>query len=95
MLILTHQPQTDFENIVGKGEIARHEQFLLFPQCFQLDQKIVSPFVHIFDIISLFATESEEPKICTSGYGLGLPKELDFVQWFSIMIVFCGQCRAS
>ena len=23
------------ENIVGKEEIARHEQFLLFPQCFQ------------------------------------------------------------
>ena len=23
------------ENIVGKGEIARHEQFLLFPLCFQ------------------------------------------------------------
>ena len=23
------------ENIVGKGEIARNEQFLLFPQCFQ------------------------------------------------------------
>ena len=23
------------ENIVGKGEIAREEQFLLFPQCFQ------------------------------------------------------------
>ena len=23
------------ENIVGKGEIARIEQFLLFPQCFQ------------------------------------------------------------
>ena len=23
------------EKIVGKGEIARHEQFLLFPQCFQ------------------------------------------------------------
>ena len=22
------------ENIVGKGEIARFEQFLLFPQCF-------------------------------------------------------------
>ena len=22
-------------NTVGKGEIARHEQFLLFPQCFQ------------------------------------------------------------
>ena len=24
-----------FENTVGKGEIARNEQFLLFPQCFQ------------------------------------------------------------
>ena len=24
-----------WENIVGKGEIARYEQFLLFPQCFQ------------------------------------------------------------
>ena len=23
------------ENTEGKGEIARHEQFLLFPQCFQ------------------------------------------------------------
>ena len=23
------------ENTVGKGEIARHEQFLLFPQCLQ------------------------------------------------------------
>ena len=23
------------KNIVGKGEIARYEQFLLFPQCFQ------------------------------------------------------------
>ena len=24
------------ENTVGKGEIARNEQFLLFPQCFQM-----------------------------------------------------------
>ena len=23
------------ENTVGKGEITRHEQFLLFPKCFQ------------------------------------------------------------
>ena len=55
--------QTAFENIVGKEEIARNEQFLLFPQCFILNQIIVSPFVHIFDIKSLFAAESEEPKI--------------------------------
>ena len=25
----------EVENIVGKGEIAHYEQFLLFPQCFQ------------------------------------------------------------
>ena len=54
---------TVFENIVGKGEIARNEQFLLLPQCFLLSQKIITPFVHIFDIISLFAAEFKYPKI--------------------------------
>ena len=39
---------TALENIVGKEEIARNEQFLHFPQCFLLKQKIVSPFVSIF-----------------------------------------------
>ena len=56
-----------FENIVGKEEIARNEQFLLFPQCFLLNQVNESPFVHIFDIISLFAAKLEEPKIGISG----------------------------
>ena len=60
VLILTHQLQTAFENIVEKEEIARNERFLLFPQCFLLHQKIVSPFVNIYDIISLFAAESEK-----------------------------------
>ena len=58
-----HQQQTAFENIVAKGEIARDEKFPPFPQCFLLDQVIVSLFVHIFDIISLFAAELEESKI--------------------------------
>ena len=61
-----HQQQTAFENIMGKEETAcyaRNEQFLLFPQCFLLNRKIVYPFVNIFDIISLFAAELEEPKI--------------------------------
>ena len=31
-----HQQQTALENIVGKEEIARNEQFLLLPQCFLL-----------------------------------------------------------
>ena len=58
-----HRQQAAFENIVGKEEIARNKQFLLFPQCFLLNQIIVSLFVHIFDIISLFATKLDEPKI--------------------------------
>ena len=68
---MTHQQQTACENIVGKGEIARNKQFLLFPQCFQLNKIIVSPFVNIFDIKSLFATELE-PKINIEGTGLSI-----------------------
>ena len=66
-----HRQQTTFESIVGKEEIARDEQFLLFPQCFLLNQKNVSPFVHIFDTISVFVAELEEPKIGLCGKGLG------------------------
>ena len=62
-----HQQQTAFENIVGKGEIAHNEQFLLFLQCFLLNQITVSAFVHIFDSESLFAAELEETKIGISG----------------------------
>ena len=61
-----HQQQTVFENSAGKGEITCHEQFLFFPQCFLLNQIVVSPFVHTFDISS-FAAEFEEPKIGISG----------------------------
>ena len=64
-----HQQQTAFENILGKEEIARNEQFLLFPECFLLNQITVSPFVNINDIISLFAVALEEPKIVTSTKG--------------------------
>ena len=67
-----HQQQIVFENIVGKGQIACNKQFLLFPPCFLLNQIIVSLFVHIFDIISLFAAKLEEPKIYLSGKGLRL-----------------------
>ena len=61
-----HQQQTAFENIVGKGEIACNKQFLLFPQCFQLNQITVSRFVNMFDIKYLYAILWEEPKIGTS-----------------------------
>ena len=58
-----HKQQTAFENIVEKEEIAHNKQFLLFPQCFILNDKIISLFVNIFDFISLFAAELEGPKI--------------------------------
>ena len=60
-----------FGNIVRifKEEIACNKQFLLFPQCFVLNQKIVSPFVNIF-VISLFAAELEEPEIGMWSKGL-------------------------
>ena len=58
------------KTLLEKGEIAGNDQFLLFPQFFLLSQLIVSPFVHIFDIISLFAAEFEWPKIGISVKGL-------------------------
>ena len=64
-----HQHYTAFENVEAKGEIACNKQFLLFPQCFLLNQIIVSPFVHIFDIISIFAAELDDPKIGIWGKG--------------------------
>ena len=33
-LVFTCLQNKSFENIVGKGEIAGYEQFLLFPYCF-------------------------------------------------------------
>ena len=73
ILIDTHfdqQQQTAFEKTVRKGEIARNKQFLLFPQCFLPNQIIVSPFVHISNIVSLLDAEFEKPKIGISGKGL-------------------------
>ena len=65
-----HQRQAAFENIGRKEEIACNQQFLLFSQCFLLNQEVVSPFVNTLDIISLFAAELEEPEIGISGKGL-------------------------
>ena len=53
-----------------KEEIAHNEQFLLFPQCFLLNQKIISPLLNNYDIISVFAAELEELKIGIRGKGL-------------------------
>ena len=64
---------------MGKEEIARNKQFLPFPQCFLLNQKTVYPFVKIFNIISLFAAELEEPKIGLLVKGLTILKKKHFL----------------
>ena len=67
---------TDLENIVEKGEIARNEQFILFPQCFLLNHINVSPFVHIFHIINylIYLLLNLKSEIGISGKELSHPR---------------------
>ena len=46
-LVFTCQHYKSFENTVGKGELARNEQFILFPQCFL---KVLRTFYHFHQI---------------------------------------------
>ena len=55
-----HQQQTAFKNIVGKEETSN---FFFFPKIFSTHSDNCTPFVNMFDIISLLAAELEEPKI--------------------------------
>ena len=50
------------ENTVGKGEIARNEQFLLFPQCFLLENFL--PLSSSLKLSSANSFSLEESKIC-------------------------------
>ena len=52
-----------FENTVGAGEIARNEQFLLFPQCFLPTCELSAIFIR-FDIVVCKFFSLEESKIC-------------------------------
>ena len=45
-----------------------------------------SEFVYIFDIISLFAAEFEEPKIGVSGKGLKKVSAMDLINMFSLVL---------
>ena len=55
---------------------------------FLLNQIIVSPFVHIFHTIFLFAAEFEEPKIGISGKELNaLQNVCNLLHWTSLK--FC------
>ena len=58
-----------FENIVGKGEIARNEQFLLFSQCFLPFFMNFPPFLSNSKLLSATSFSLEESKICCLGKG--------------------------
>ena len=47
VLVFTCLYLTSFENIVEKGEIARNEQFLLFPKCFLPIWKTSAMFIEL------------------------------------------------
>ena len=67
-LVFTCLHYKSFENTVGTGEIARNEQFLLFPQCFLS----VGELCHFHQMSNLSSANSfslEESKICRLGKG--------------------------
>ena len=51
ILFFTCLQYKSFENTAGKGETARNEQFLLFPQCFLPFMRIFSHFHQIWNIV--------------------------------------------
>ena len=59
-----------FENTAGKGEIARNEQFLLFPLCFLAYMVNFPPFSSNLQLSSANSFSLEESKICCFGEGL-------------------------
>ena len=55
-----------FENTVGKGEIARNKQFLLFPQCFVPILKTICISLNL-KLSSANSFSLEESKTCCLG----------------------------
>ena len=62
-LVLTCLQYKSFENTVGKGKIARNEQFVLFPVFSILQDKIL-PFLTTLQLSSAKSFSLEESKIC-------------------------------
>ena len=63
-LVFTCLQYKSFENTVGKGEIARNEQFLLFPQCFLSVWITFCHFHYNLLLSSANSSSLEESKIC-------------------------------
>ena len=67
-LVFTCLQYKSFENAMGKGEIARNEQFLLCPVFSTLLQNIL-PLISNLELSSADSLSLEESKICRLGKG--------------------------
>ena len=68
-LVFTCLQYKSFENTLGKGEIARNEQFLLFPECFSTHLDNFPLFLSNSKLLSENFLSVEESKICRLGKG--------------------------
>ena len=68
-LVFTCLQYKSFENTAGKGEIARNQQFLLFPLCFLPIWMDFLPFSSNLKFSSANSFGLEESKICHCGKG--------------------------
>ena len=64
MTPMTPLGKKPFENTLGKGEIARNEQFLLFPQCVLPVWIAFMPFSSNLKLSSANSFSLKESKIC-------------------------------
>ena len=68
--LVTALKKRPFENIVGKGENAGNQHFLLFPQFFHPSQKEFLCFLVTFKLLSANAFNLDQSKILVFGKGL-------------------------
>ena len=69
VLVFMCQQFKSFENTVGKGEIARNQQFLLFLHYFLTFLEKSVSFSSNLKLLSAKSFSLEEPKICDLGKG--------------------------
>ena len=81
-----------FENTVGKGEITRNEQFLLFSQCFLPVWRTFSHFYKKHQIVVCSLSVWRSLKLL---FGKGLRAFLFIIFLFMIILTFIFQLRES
>ena len=84
--LLTTPREKTFENIVGKGENAGNQHFLLFPQCFLSFPNQISIFdLHLICSLQMLS-------IWTSLKNLLFGKELNDQQLYIIVVIVLTCC---